>query len=78
MTRNNYQRKTTLIEGSHQKQDLWTQDFDRYERARVRTLMETNSTHWHGRQGDADYLNTRGTKGNRWKLFGNQGRQSDI
>ena len=35
MTRNNYQRKTTLIEGSHQKRDLWTQDFDRYERARV-------------------------------------------
>ena len=54
------------------------QDCDRFGRARVRTLMETNSTHWHGTEGDADYLNTWGTKGNRWKHFGNQGRQSDT
>ena len=26
-------------------------------------------------KGDADYLSTRGAKGNRWKHFGNQGRQ---
>jgi len=37
-----------------------------------------NTTHWHGTEGDADYLNTWGTKGNRWKHFGNQGRQSDT
>jgi len=29
-------------------------------------------------KGDADYLSTRGAMGNRWKLFGNQGRQSDT
>ena len=32
----------------------------------------------HGTKGDADYLSTLGTKGNRWKHFGNQGRQSDT
>ena len=29
-------------------------------------------------KGDADYLRTRRAKGNRWKHFGNQGRQSDT
>jgi len=39
--------------------------------------MVEGTTHWHGTEGDADYLSTWGTKGNRWKHFGNQGRQSD-
>ena len=31
-----------------------------------------NRTYWHWTKGDADYLNTRGTKGNRWRQSDNQ------
>ena len=45
---------------------------------KITTQTETETTFWGRRHGDADYLNTRGTKGNRWIHFRNQGRQSDT
>jgi len=44
--------------------------------ARVRLMVRGNTLAQD--KGDADYLGTRGAKGNRWKHFGNQGRQSDT
>ena len=49
---------------------LWDKD------ARVRHVTGGNTLAQD--KGDADYLSTRGAKGNRWKHFGNQGRQSDT
>ena len=49
---------------------LWLMD------ARVRFKNEYNTLAQD--RGNADYLSTWGTKGNRWKHFGNQGRQSDT
>ena len=46
------------------------------EDARVRLMIGGNTLAQD--KGDTDYLSTRGAKGNRWKHFGNQGRQSDT
>jgi len=48
----------------------------KYKRREVRLMKRDNILAQD--EGDAGYLNTRGTKGNRWKHFGNQGRQSDT
>ena len=44
--------------------------------ARVRLMIGGNTLAQD--KGDTDYLSTRGAKVNRWKYFGNQGRQSET
>ena len=49
---------------------LWNMDARNEAQDRNNTLAQD--------KGNTDYLSTRGAKGNRWKYFGNQGRQSDT